>query len=272
MANKRMVSGQTFEDEFFTVLPLFDRLLWLGQITACADDQGRFQDNAALIRSRVFPMDDIQLEDISNALNRFADSGKITRYVANGKKLIQIVNWWKHQQPNWAMKSVYPPPPGWMDRERYTSTNRNIVSVNWDKPGGYEKDYIHEYVVDYPREQDKYKNNDKDNVNDEYKLSDDDLPFQSLLDAFIDESKIPSFTGHAPTWVESLKKLQEAGCTPDDIREGIRTNKRKNYPVVTPKSILVTAVGAMSNRLSPAQEKKTTLDESLEAIKSWRDG
>jgi hypothetical protein len=59
MANKRMINGDTFEDEFFTTLSIFDRLLWIGCITKLADDQGRFRDNAALIRSNLFPMDDI---------------------------------------------------------------------------------------------------------------------------------------------------------------------------------------------------------------------
>ena len=64
MANKRMINGDTFEDEFFTTLSVFDRLLWIGCITKLADDQGRFRDNAALIRSNLFPMDDIPLNDI----------------------------------------------------------------------------------------------------------------------------------------------------------------------------------------------------------------
>lgn len=49
MANKRMINGDTWEDEFFTSVSLFDRLLWIGCITKLADDQGRFRDDSDLI-------------------------------------------------------------------------------------------------------------------------------------------------------------------------------------------------------------------------------
>jgi len=99
MAHKRMINGNVWEDEFFLSLSIFNRLLWIGILTASADDQGRFADNAALIRSRVFPVDDIQLSVIEDGIKLFADAGKIERYIEGGKKAIQILKWWEHQKP-----------------------------------------------------------------------------------------------------------------------------------------------------------------------------
>lgn len=137
MPNRRMITSDIFEDEFFIGLDLFGRILWLGIVVKCADDQGRMQDNSILIKSQVFPADDYQPEQIERFLLQFADAGRIIRYVSDGKKLIQILNWWKHQTPQWASKSRYPAPPGWVDREKYHAPGGKIAMNNWSLPGGY---------------------------------------------------------------------------------------------------------------------------------------
>jgi len=157
MTNKRMINGDTFEDEFFTTLSIFDRLLWIGCITKLADDQGRFRDNVALIRSNLFPMDDIPLNDIEKAIQLFSIDGRILRYEKDGKKLIQIVNWWKHQKPRWASASNYPAPDGWVDRYRYHGEGNKILESNWNSTGGY----IADSIVCEDEEEDKNKDEDE---------------------------------------------------------------------------------------------------------------
>lgn len=142
MASRRMITSETWEDEFFTSLSMFDRLLWLALLTACADDQGRLQNNAALIRSKAFPVDDTPLKQIESGLNTFVKAGRIVSYSANGKPYIQILNWWKHQTPRWAGKSNHPAPKGWVDRERYHGSGNAIIESNWKSPGGYIADSI----------------------------------------------------------------------------------------------------------------------------------
>ena len=137
MATKRMIETEIWQDEFFTSLPIFDRLLWVGLITGCSDDQGRLQDVPAIIRSKVFPTEDIKLSDIENSLSRYCTAGKIARYTVDGKRLIQIVKWWKHQTPRWAARSLYPAPEGWIDRVRCHTTGNRIDEDNWDSIGGY---------------------------------------------------------------------------------------------------------------------------------------
>jgi hypothetical protein len=138
----RMIRAEMWEDDFFAFMPVFDKLLWIGLITVCADDQGRLQDHPAMIRSKAFPVDDIELNKISETVNRFVDSGKVVRYIVDGHKCLQIVNWWKHQKPQWAGRSNYPAPDGWVDRERYHTTGNEIVTTNWKSDGGYIANYI----------------------------------------------------------------------------------------------------------------------------------
>ena len=57
MANRRMLTSDIFSDDIFMELDDVTRLLWIGLITICADDQGRFQNNDFLIKSQVFPAD-----------------------------------------------------------------------------------------------------------------------------------------------------------------------------------------------------------------------
>jgi DnaD/phage-associated family protein len=147
MTTKRLISCDIWEDEFFTSLATFERLLWIGLITGAADDQGRLQDKPVLIRSKVFPLDDIPAKQIEDALNTFVQAGKIVRYIADGYKAIQIVNWWKHQIPQWAGRSKIKSPEGWTDRIRYHGKGNEIINENWDKPGGYIADYIAEYAI-----------------------------------------------------------------------------------------------------------------------------
>jgi hypothetical protein len=62
------------------------------------------------------------------------------RYAAdsngNGRRLIQIINWWKYQvSAHWAARSQFPAPEKWIDRVR-THQGTQIVTLNWDKQGG----------------------------------------------------------------------------------------------------------------------------------------
>ena len=142
MANRRMISGDLFEDDFITTLSYFERLVWIGLITTVADDQGRMMDNPALIRARVFLLDSVQDSEVETALKKLASARKIDRYVSGNKRLIQIVNWWKYQTPAWASASKYPAPDKWTDRAKYHTVGNKIVVTNWDKVGGYVVGYV----------------------------------------------------------------------------------------------------------------------------------
>lgn len=130
MADKRVITSSIWRDEWFGPLNPFHKCLWIGLFSACADDQGRLQDSPILIRADVFPYDDMPAAQIDAALDRFAADGKIYRYEHDGKRLIQIVNWWEHQQQQWAMPSKWGPPEGWVDHVR-SNIKGDYVVINW---------------------------------------------------------------------------------------------------------------------------------------------
>ena len=138
MAEKRMIASGMITDEFYISLSLLGRQLWVGIIIAAADDQGRFQDIPALIRSTVFPADDIEISAIEEQINIFIREGKLYRYTKSRKKLLQIVNWWKYQNHQYPAESKYEAPDGWTDRVRRKISDKEQKLINWDKPGGFE--------------------------------------------------------------------------------------------------------------------------------------
>jgi hypothetical protein len=119
MATRRMIASDIFEDEFFTSLTHFQRLIWLGLIISCADDQGRMQDNAALVRARLCPQEDVSVDQIEEILFYFCQKRKILRYQIEDRKCIQLINWQKYQKIQYSHPSKYPAPKGWSDRAHY---------------------------------------------------------------------------------------------------------------------------------------------------------
>ena len=91
-------------------------------------------NNARLIRSDVFPTDDIRINQIEKALAEFEKLEKLLAYEADGQRLLQIVNWWKYQKSSaWMKSSKLTPPPGWVDRFRYNGPGKEIIkSDTWD--------------------------------------------------------------------------------------------------------------------------------------------
>lgn len=146
----RHISREIFTDEFVGKIQLEFRMLWIGMLVHLADDQGRMLDNATTIRGSIFPYDAQMRDDIIEAgLRLLMKHKKILRYRAgsngSGRALIQIVNWWKHQDKaltRWAGRSAFPPPPRWIDRIRIKQPgNPTPVEVNWHMQGGFSKSH-----------------------------------------------------------------------------------------------------------------------------------
>jgi len=137
MANRRMINSDLFSDDVFMELDDLTRLVWIGLIVMSADDQGRLQDNELLIKSQIFPMDNKTPAKIKASLDILEHHDMIYRYQKGDKKLIQIVNWWKHQAPSWAAASLYPAPDGWTDRVKVNSKGNKVLIENWTEQGGF---------------------------------------------------------------------------------------------------------------------------------------
>ena len=172
MAKARLISSDIWADEWFGELGYFEQALWIGLFSKCADDQGRFLDNALLVRASVFPYKDVVADDIEHALAMFEQAGKLHRYEADAKQLCQLVNWWDHQHPQWIQPSQFLAPENWGDVVRMM-LNKKHVEVNWrdkshrgfqvDAPGedsrwtlqvvGQDYVYVQVYVQDQVEEE-----------------------------------------------------------------------------------------------------------------------
>ena len=134
-----VIAPDTFDDEWFGQLSDREMLVWIGVFGRLRDDQGRFVENAALARARLFPYRDVPVSDIQDALDRFVRDGRLHRYTCGKVTVLQIVNWWRHQHMRWAAPSAIQAPEGWIDRVR-TRQNGTYHTVNWDSCGGFVQD------------------------------------------------------------------------------------------------------------------------------------
>ena len=96
MARARNIKPGFFKNADLVETSFETRLLFVGLWTL-ADREGRLQDRPKQIKMELFPADNV---DVDNCLNDLSQLGFITRYVADGKRVIQVVNFCKHQTPH----------------------------------------------------------------------------------------------------------------------------------------------------------------------------
>lgn len=128
--SKRMIDASMLQNEKVGELPMQARLLLIGMILL-ADDQGRVKANPSWLRSQIFTYDNIEADDVCQALCGLSDNDTITVYEVDGKQYAQFINWWNYQNLQYAQPSKFPKPKGWHDRIRYTFTKGVILTCNW---------------------------------------------------------------------------------------------------------------------------------------------
>lgn len=107
MARIRTIKPEMWQDEKLSPLPPLVRLVFLGLISM-SDDDGRIVDNVKSIDGFLFP----ESKDSSReAIETLARIGRVLRYRSgSGQKLLQIVNWSKHQKVDKKSKYTLPGP------------------------------------------------------------------------------------------------------------------------------------------------------------------
>lgn len=168
----RSIVREIRQSETFNALNYRQRDLFQGLIEV-ADDQGRMPGTAALVRSVVWPADDISLSEVQADLDVLAGGADpfIVLYQVEGKSYLQVINWWRYQRMNWASESAYPAPEGWTDRVRINMQGNKVHSINWDREGGFSQAHTQVCTqvstqADTEPDTQVIKVNDNDNLND----------------------------------------------------------------------------------------------------------
>lgn len=107
-----MISKVISISEKVNMLPdIFDMLLFTW-IIPHTDDFGRLAGSPAKVKALVVPMLDKSIRDVSESLKRLQDQGLILWYEVEGEKVIQVINFEKHQQGlHKRTRSKFPDPP-----------------------------------------------------------------------------------------------------------------------------------------------------------------
>ncbi|MBP5462910.1 MAG: hypothetical protein J6Y20_12420 [Lachnospiraceae bacterium] len=131
-------------------LTLFEEVFFYRLIVNC-DDFGRTDARGKILKSRLFPLREVPLEDIDSAVKTLVRNNMIFIYTVDDREYIQVTAWEKHQQRR-ATSSKYPEPIGW----------KLIDGV-------------------YIRDTDAVKNHAED-ITDDQKISDDNNGYQMISD------------------------------------------------------------------------------------------
>lgn len=273
MSKKRTIDSKIRSSQTFAGLTYRQRDLWQGLI-AIADDQGRLPGTPAYIRSIVWPYDDISLAEVSSDLGNLAEIGNVEIYETGGCVYIQIVNWWKYQQSQWAGPSDYPAPAGWVDRCRYHGKGNQIIALNWDNPGGRLSSQLGS-EVDSPLScrdvNDEVKGNDEDEDEDRQHVPNGKYITAMQAERIFQEvTKLPTFPSERRDFaIDAICKIanQRGDTTSDYLKpfwEEWRSRKNKNgrpYPK-TSVSWLDWAIAGDIPAITPIQKDKS-YDELL---------
>lgn len=94
----RIIKESLCTSEKIAELTDFEFRLWVGLITQ-ADDMGRGDARAAIIKGRVFPLRDrITAKDIDAAVHGLAAKGCVSLYTVGGKPYFWFPTWSEHQR------------------------------------------------------------------------------------------------------------------------------------------------------------------------------
>ncbi len=99
MARIRTIKPEFWEDEKLAKLPVYARLLFIGTWNF-ADDNGVLLANSVLMKSHIFPYEDIEISTISEWIDMLVENGMLMRTTYNGKDYLVIRKFLIHQKIN----------------------------------------------------------------------------------------------------------------------------------------------------------------------------
>ena len=99
MARIRTIKPEFWEDEKLAKLPVNARLMFIGTWNF-ADDNGALLANPVLMKSHIFPYEDIGISTISEWIDMLVENGMLIRTTYNGKDYLVIRKFLIHQKIN----------------------------------------------------------------------------------------------------------------------------------------------------------------------------
>lgn len=232
MPRARNIKPGFFENEVLAELPIAARLLFIGLWTL-ADREGRLEDRPKKIKLQLMPMDDVDVDDLLDQLER---GEMIVRYEAEGLRYIQVLNFSKHQSPHCKEQASTIPAPDMPGACPVHAEKREVHappdSLNPDSlnpDSGKEQgalprtpDRFDDFWDGYPvkrekkRARDAWKRKKLDRIADEIlaDIARRKLHDPQWLDGFIPH---PSTYINGERWQDEIKPRQ-ARASPDDAR------------------------------------------------------
>ena len=124
MARKRTIDPSFWTDEKLGECTIQERLLFMGLISN-ADDEGYGRANPKLLKSLIFPYDDLRASDLEKWLSHLGGLHIVALYEYNGQTYYNLPNFLKHQTINKPVKSTFPK----LDTEGATILNTDSRST-----------------------------------------------------------------------------------------------------------------------------------------------
>lgn len=104
----RIIKESICTSDSIDQLTPFEETVFVRLIVNC-DDFGRFDARPKILSSKLFPLKEISVEEMRNALSALVNANLVTVYEVDGKPYLHLNSWEKHQQTR-ATKSKYPAP------------------------------------------------------------------------------------------------------------------------------------------------------------------
>lgn len=105
----RIIKESICSSDDMASLSWFEQMLFI-RLIVTADDYGRMDARASIIRGRLFPLDDVTVKTIEAGLAKLSTAGMIYLYEVEGKPYLQLTAWSRHQSPPRAKVSKHPSP------------------------------------------------------------------------------------------------------------------------------------------------------------------
>ena len=104
----RIIKESICTSDTIDELSVFEEVVFYRLIVNC-DDFGRFDARPKVLSAKLFPLRDISVEQMQEAVNGLCKAGLIFVYTVDGRPYLQMTTWDKHQSKR-AKKSKYPSP------------------------------------------------------------------------------------------------------------------------------------------------------------------